>query len=56
MRAADRLRTRFGKAEVPDLSFLDELLHRGGDAFDGHLGIDAVLIVEIDVVDSQTLE
>ena len=42
--AADRLRAGFGEAEVLDLAFLNQLLHRAGDVFDRHVRIDAVLI------------
>jgi hypothetical protein len=56
MCAADCLHARFRKAEMPDLAFLDQALHRSGDIFDGHDGIDAVLIEQIDGVDFEPLE
>ena len=37
MCAADRLHARFGKAEVLDLTFLNQLLDRAGDVFDRHV-------------------
>ena len=56
MGAADRLRSRFRKAEVLHLAFLDEFLHRSRHIFDRHVGIDAVLIEEIDGIDPEPLE
>ena len=44
------LRTGFGKPEMQNLPFLDEFLHRSGHVFDGHLRIDPVLVVKVDVV------
>src|SRR4030095_4160624 len=44
VRATNRLRSRFGKAEVLYLAFLNQILHRAGHVFDWHGGIDAVLI------------
>src|SRR5918994_1790793 len=54
--APDRLHACFGKAEVLDLAFLDQLLYRAGNVFDRHVRIDAVLIEEIDAVGLQALE
>ena len=48
MRSADRLHARLGEAEVPDLSRLDQLLHRAGDLLDRDVWIDAVLVEEVD--------
>src|SRR5215210_2851364 len=56
MGAPDRLHACFGKAEVLNLAFLDQLLHRAGHVFDRHIRIDAVLIEEIDAVGLQALE
>jgi hypothetical protein len=56
MRPADRLGTRLGEAEVLHLALLDQLLHRAGDLFDRHRGIDPVLVVEIDAVGPQPLQ
>src|SRR6266568_6116568 len=47
---ADRRSARFGKAEVPDLPLLDEILHRAGDVLDWHGGVDAMLVVEVDPI------
>ena len=46
--AADGFGAGFRQAEVLDLAGLDELLDGSGDVFDGHVGIDAVLIEEVD--------
>ena len=48
MRAANRLHAGLGQAEVLDLAFLNQVLHRSGDVFDRDVGIDAVLIEEVD--------
>ena len=50
VRKANRLRARLGEAEVPDLARLDQILDRARDVLDRHLGIDPVLIVEIDMI------
>ena len=54
--AADRLHARLGQAEVLHLAFANQLLDRAGDIFDRHVGVDAVLIEQIDGVDLQSLE
>jgi hypothetical protein len=46
--AADGFSAGFGEAEVLDLAFLDQVLDGAGDIFDGHVGIDAVLVEKID--------
>ena len=43
---------RLGHAEVLHLAGLDELLDRAGDVLDGHVGVDSVLVVEVDGVDA----
>ncbi|MNU02228.1 hypothetical protein D3C72_2458710 [compost metagenome] len=50
MRATNGLGTRFGKTKMFDLTFRDQILHRSGNIFNGHIGIDAVLIQQIDHV------
>src|SRR4051794_12231570 len=52
---ADRVGGRLGQAEVLDLAGFDELLDGAGDFFDGHLWVDAVLVVEVDGVDAESL-
>src|SRR2546425_6393374 len=56
MCAADRLHSRFGKSEVLDLAFPDQVLHRSRDVFDRHIRVDTVLVEEIDEVGLQSLE
>ena len=48
MSFADSFRTCFGHSEVLDLAFRDQFLHRSGHIFDRHVGIDTVLIEEVD--------
>src|SRR6266516_4996955 len=52
----DRLHTCFRKAEVLDLPFSNQVLHRSGHIFDGHVRVNAVLIEQIDGIDLQSLE
>ena len=56
MRAPNRLHPRFRQTEVLDLALLDQLFHGARDILDRHLGIDAMLVEEIDDVDLQTFE
>jgi len=41
---------------MTDLAGRDQILHRARDVFDGNVRIDAVLIVEVDHLDAETLE
>ena len=54
--AADGGGRGFGEAEVFDLAGLDELGHGADGVFDGGVGIDAMLVVEVDVVEAKALE
>ena len=54
--SADGFHARFGKAEVLHFAFLDQVFHRAGDVFDGHVRVDSMLIQQIDDVDSEALE
>ena len=54
--AADRLDSRFRKAEVLYLPLPDQVLHRSGDIFDWHCRVNSVLIVQVDRLDSEPLE
>ena len=54
--AADRLRRRLGEPEVADLAGLDQLGHRADGLLDRHGLVDAVLVVEVDVVDAEPLQ
>ena len=56
MRAADRLHAGFRQAEVLDLAFLDQILHRARDILDRHVRVDAVLIEQIDHVGLEPLQ
>ncbi len=46
--APDGLRTGLGKAEVLHLAGLNQLLHRAGYVFDGHVRVNAVLVEQVD--------
>ncbi len=54
--AADRLRAGLGQAEMLDLALLDQVLDRAGHVLDRHVGIDAVLIEQIDAVGPEPLQ
>src|SRR6266480_4553265 len=56
VRAADGRRTRLGQSQRPYLALLDEPLHRAHRLLDRHLGIDAVLVIEIDRVNAEALQ
>ena len=50
------VRRRLGQAEVADLAGLDQLGHRADGLLDRHRLVDAVLVVEVDVVDAEPLQ
>src|ERR1700730_3655659 len=54
--ATDRLHACFRKAEVLDLTLLDQVLHRAGDVFDRHVRVNPVLIEQVDDIDFEPLE
>ena len=54
MGAADRPDAGLGQPEVVDLAGLDELLDGAGDVLDGDVGVDAVLVEQVDGVGAQT--
>src|ERR1700722_1799081 len=54
--ATDRLRSCFRKAEVLNLTLLNELLHRSGHFFDRHVQIDTMLVKQIDRIHLEPLE
>ena len=51
-----RLRSGLGHSEVLHLACRDQVLDGSGGVFNGHIGVDAVLVVEIDDIDLQSLE
>jgi hypothetical protein len=51
MSATHRLGAWLGHAQVTDLAFLDELFHCADRVFDGCFGIDAMLVIEVDIID-----
>src|SRR5436305_4077070 len=53
MRTPDRIGRRLGETEIADLSLDDELCHRTNGVLDRRIRIDAVLIVEVDVIDTE---
>jgi hypothetical protein len=50
------LRTRFRQAEVLDLTRPDQILYRARDILDRHVGIDTVLVEQVDGIDSEALQ
>src|SRR5215213_7623021 len=48
--AADGVRPGLGQAEVGDLPGVDQVLHSAGDVLERHLGVDAVLVQQVDPV------
>ncbi len=56
VRAADGLRAGLGQAEMPDLAFADQILHRARHVLDRHVRVDAVLVEQIDDVGPEPLE
>ena len=54
--ATDRLHACFGEAEVLDLAFLNQVLHRSRHVLDRHVRVDAVLIEQVDGIDLEPLE
>ena len=52
----DGRRRRFGQAQVADLALADKVGHGADGLFDGRIGIDPVLIVEVDDLDAQPLQ
>jgi hypothetical protein len=56
VRTTDGLRGSLTQSQKPDLPGLDQFGHRADGVFDRHRGVYPVQIVQIDVIDSQTLE
>jgi hypothetical protein len=53
VRAAQSLWARLGHAEVSNFALVDEFLHLRERVFDWRVGIDAMLVVEIDVINAE---
>src|SRR5947199_8164127 len=56
VRPANGRRRRLAEPQVADLAALDQPLHGADGVLDGHRGIDAVLVVEVDDVHAHALE
>jgi hypothetical protein len=54
--AADRFHASFRKSKVLHLALPDQFLHRAGNVFDGNVGIDTVLIEQIDDIGLEALQ
>jgi len=54
--AAKSFGAGLGESDMTDLAFLDELRHGVDGFFDGRVGVDAVLVVEVDVIDAETAQ
>ena len=54
--AAERVGAALAEAEVFDLASLLKLGHHADSLLDGDVGVDAVAVVEVDVVDAEALE
>jgi hypothetical protein len=53
---ADRLHSCFRKAEVSDLAFLNQVLHRSRDVLDWHRRVNTMLVEEVNCLDSESFE
>ena len=56
MRSANRFRSRLGETEIAHLPLLDELGHRADRLLDRRVRVDAVLVVDVDVVGAEPLQ
>ncbi len=56
VRAADGARGSLGQSEVADFSGAHQLGHRAHCFFDGHGGIDAVLVIQVNSFHAQALQ
>ena len=54
MAAADRLGRRLTEPDVADLSLLYQLRHGPNGLLDRDVGVDPVLVVEVDVIDAKS--
>ena len=53
MGAPDRAGSGLGQAEVPHLALGDQVADGAGDVLDGNVGVDAVLVEEVDRLDAE---
>jgi len=51
--SAQRLSSSFGKTEIAYLAFLHELCHRANGFFNWSAGIDAMLVIQVDMIDAK---
>ena len=56
MGAADRLHTRFRKSPILDLSFLDQISYCFGHFLDRYIGVNAMLVEQIDDINFKAFE
>jgi hypothetical protein len=56
MGTADDFNTGFREPEVADLTGVDEVFDGSGDVLDRHVGVDPVLVEQIDPVGPQSLQ
>src|SRR4051812_23047742 len=54
MGSTDGLRPGFRQAEETNLALLNQILHRACNIFHWHVGIDSVLIVEINIIGTES--
>lgn len=54
MRPADRLDAGLGYAQMAHLALRNQILNRSGNSFDRHVGVDAMLMEEINGVGAQS--
>ena len=54
--APHRVEPGFRHAEMPDLALGNQIADRARDILDRHIGIDPVLIIEVDMIGPQPLE
>ena len=56
MGAADGVGAGLAQAEIAHLALLDQARHGADGILDRHVGIDTVDVIEVDVVDAETLQ
>ena len=54
MGSPDRRNARFGQPEMPNLAFADEVLDRARHILHRHLWVDAMLVVQVDVLGTES--